>query len=290
MADTHLQACPVCSSTDFTLHIATKDFAVTGEDFNIIKCTRCGLGITSPRPSLEQETRYYESDKYISHTGGTQSLVDRMYRLIRSYATGNKLQLIRRHVPKGKLLDFGCGTGHFLSAAQQAGWTCTGIEPSANARKRIRDDLKVYESIDSTTDTFHAITLWHVLEHINDLHSTFTKIKDHLQPGGTLFIAVPNHESFDAKRYGKWWAGYDVPRHLWHFTKHSLTQFISSYNLKLIDIHPMTFDAYYVSLLSESYKTPGSKSNLLRAAANGLQSNMRAGGRNYSSLIYIARS
>ena len=282
--------CPVCGSTKFNPHLTTKDFTVTGEEFNIVTCTRCQLGITNPRPNQESIGRYYESPRYISHSGGTASLIDRLYKIVRSYNAGKKLDLISRFATTPHILDYGCGTGHFLQSAIKRRWSGAGVEPSAEARKHISPNLEIHSNLQQVTTSFHVITLWHVLEHVHNLRDTLTDLRQRLKPGGIIFIAVPNHESFDALHYGKYWAGYDVPRHLWHFNKGSLTQLLESNHFRLLQILPMKFDAYYVSLLSESYKTNGrSPINTLRATTIGFRSNAAAGTDNHSSLIYIAQ-
>ncbi len=134
--------------------------------------------------------------------------------------------------------------------------------------------------------------MWHVLEHVHDLNETLAKLRSLLTNNGTVFIAVPNHESYDAQLYKNYWAGYDLPRHLWHFSKENIKTLLTRHNLKLQAIVPMRFDAYYVSLLSEGYKNPA-KSSLIKSASaftRGLISNLKAGKDNHSSLIYIAGS
>jgi SAM-dependent methyltransferase len=189
---------------------------------------------------------------------------------------------------KGGLLDIGAGTGAFLEAAKKNGWDVCGVEPSKMAARSARNKgLDILERIDDldTDAFFDAITLWHVLEHLPDLEEAVRKIKRLLKPGGVLVVAVPNHLSFDAKYYGSFWAGYDVPRHLWHFSKKSLPPLFEP-ELLSASVRPMMFDAFYVSLLSEKYR--GKKGIMLRAFVIGLWSNLKAiASGEYSSLIYI---
>jgi len=286
-----IDACPVCGNGQFNFLLKTTDFTTTGEQFNITQCSTCGVICTNPRPTQATIGKYYDSASYISHTSGGTSLTDRIYRQVRGYTTASKLSLIRRFHPSGSLLDFGCGTGNFLAAALNNGWTCTGVEPSAEARKRIGPQIQVYPNIHGVKGMFDVITLWHVLEHVHDPNETLRSLRSHLTPGGTLFIAVPNPESFDARHYREHWAGYDVPRHLWHFTKKSMIRLLTNQQLKVHEVVPMKFDSYYVSLLSESYRHPKRRLiNMASALVNGLRSNGTAGKDNYSSLIYIAGS
>ena len=285
-----VSVCPVCNNADLDSFLSAVDHTATGERFELIRCSQCDLAITSPRPTSASISRYYQSTQYISHTRGGSSLTDRIYRAVRHYSISKKLSLIRRYQQTANLLDFGAGTGEFLLAARRAGWNCSGVEPSPEARTRIHQDIDVYESLRGLNSRFNVITLWHVLEHVHELNDTLAKLISLLEPDGTLFIAVPNRDSYDAHHYGKYWAGYDVPRHLWHFTKPSMLRLLSRHQLKVADILPMKFDAFYVSLLSNSYQRPTARLvNIASAIFNGLKSNMLAGPDNYSSLIYIAR-
>src|SRR6478736_5702281 len=251
--------CPICSNTSLDSFITCKDYTTTGENFNIIICTRCSFLITSPRPSQSDIGKYYNSDKYISHTGGSKRLIDRIYLLARSYSLRKKRKLIETYTSKGTLLDYGSGTGEFLNHCAINGWKAEGIEPDTEAREKAKklSQLNVYQSINEISSTkYNAITLWHVLEHVHNLNVTLRVLINQLTPDGTLFIAVPNPISYDAKKYKEYWAAYDVPRHLWHFNKENITSLLVQNGLTLVSTRPMKLDSFYVSLLSEGYKNP----------------------------------
>jgi hypothetical protein len=128
------------------------------------------------------------------------------------------------------------------------------------------------------------------LEHIHSLRKTLKNIVKHLKSEGYIVIAVPNPHSEDAKKYGSTWAGYDVPRHLYHFSKKSMSVIQDEFGLELVQVKPMIFDSYYVSLLSEGYKNPkaGLISRYFNAILQGYSSNKKAGvPGNYSSNIFI---
>jgi 2-polyprenyl-3-methyl-5-hydroxy-6-metoxy-1,4-benzoquinol methylase len=289
MALETVDACPVCGSNQFEYYLTATDKTVTGESFKLHRCKSCKLVVTNPRPKQSDISKYYQSKDYISHTGGGTSALDRIYRTVRNYSIQKKLKLIARYNTSGSLLDYGCGTGQFLLTAKQKGWLCAGVEPSSEARQKIHSSLTVHESLETITTKFDVITLWHVLEHVHDLNGTLTKLRTLLNPGGTIFIAVPNHGSPDAQHYGEHWAGYDVPRHLWHFVKEPMAKLISRHQLKPFAIEPMKFDSYYVSMLSELHRKPGNRlASMLLGFFNGLRSNLAAAPDNYSSLIYIA--
>ena len=285
-------ACPICGEKEFSKQLETLDYTTTRESFTIVRCDHCSLLLTNPRPSKASIGKYYRSDQYISHTGGSRSMIDSIYRTVRNITLKNKLRLVNKYQSKFNLLDYGCGTGEFLATCKDAGWTVTGVEPSDEARIKNRKDLHVVDDLTKVNTQVNAITMWHVLEHLHELNETLARLRSLLTNNGTVFIAVPNHESYDARYYKNSWAGYDVPRHLWHFNKENIKTILTRHNLRLQKIIPMKFDSFYVSMLSEGYKHPG-KSTLMKSAAGftrGMLSNLKAGKDNHSSLIYIAGS
>ena len=296
MAQESVNTCPICKGDAFDPFTDCIDFTTSKEEFSIVRCKTCNFLITSPRPDSNSIGKYYQSENYISHTNSSKNLIDKVYKIVRSFALRWKLNLIQSQNPTGRILDYGCGTGEFLNTCKRANWECSGVEPSVAAREKAAQltNLTIAESLDKIRDTnFNVITLWHVLEHVENLNEKLSEIKSHLAEGGTIFIAVPNHESRDAKIYNSYWAGYDVPRHLWHFSQASMNMFLKLHGLTVIKTIPMKQDSFYVSLLSEKYLHP--KTNILinavRAFANGLRSNLAARrNRNYSSLVYIAKA
>ncbi|WP_338732284.1 class I SAM-dependent methyltransferase [Mangrovimonas cancribranchiae] len=273
-------------------YLTVKDHSVSGEDFQLIYNSEYDMLETYPQPKAEKLSEYYKSDNYISHTDAKRNLFEKTYHLVRSISLKRKLKLINSFASsEKKLLDIGCGTGDFLQTALQNNWNAFGIEPNSHARTiaNSKTNNQVYQ-IDTLetfeNESFDVITLWHVLEHLPNLDNEIKRLHRLLKPNGRIVIAVPNFKSYDANHYKKFWAAYDVPRHLWHFSKTSISKLFSKQHLKVENIKPMPFDAFYVSLLSEEYKT-GSK-NPLRAFWTGLQSNIKAKrSGEYSSLIYI---
>jgi 2-polyprenyl-3-methyl-5-hydroxy-6-metoxy-1,4-benzoquinol methylase len=285
--------CPVCSEQKFNKLFDCKDYTVSHETFPIAVCDNCGFRITNPRPDDNSLSKYYESQQYISHTGGSNSVLDRVYLIARKFTLKQKLNLISRYkTPPGKLLDFGCGTGEFLNICKTDSWKISGIEPSKLAREKSNtlNQVTIFESVEQISQTYDIITLWHVLEHIPNLEDTLQILSNSLDKNGTMFIAVPNHKSYDAQLYQNFWAAYDVPRHLWHFDQSVMIKLLAKFSLHVKEIKPMKLDSFYVSLLSEIYKRNGRKSimQLSRAFINGIKSNIKARKTgDYSSLIYI---
>ena len=274
------------------IFIKVRDHSVSKENFELLLDADLQLLKTSPQPSLENLPKYYESDDYISHTDSKRSLFEKMYQIIKSYSVNKKVGLINQyHSQKGKLLDIGAGTGDFLSIAKKAGWEITGIEPNQKAKSiAIAKNVNFAENLESLpSQSFDVITMWHVLEHVPDIENQIKTLKRLIKPNGTIIIAVPNYKSFDAKYYGSFWAAYDVPRHLWHFSKTAIEKLFAKEDLKLIKVSPMVFDSFYVSLLSEKYKT--GKMNFLKAFCIGLKSNIKAKQNfEYSSHIYFIKN
>jgi 2-polyprenyl-3-methyl-5-hydroxy-6-metoxy-1,4-benzoquinol methylase len=286
--------CPVCQSRAIKPFRTCTDFTVSHETFTVIRCENCGLGITSPRPDAENLGRYYQSEEYISHSGKSSGLMGPLYTTARKFALRWKTRIVESQSKRGTALDFGCGTGEFLETLKRKGWKIEGIEPSRFAREKAESltGQKLYSSLSEiSAHGFNAITAWHVLEHVPDLSAVIQQLAHMLQKDGTIFITVPNYESPDADQYKDLWAGYDVPRHVWHFSSKSMKRLLESNGLNIIKIVPMKLDAYYVSMLSETYKAGGNGSvgNLIKGFISGFKSNLAAGSNNYSSLIYIAK-
>ena len=272
--------------------LTVKDYSVSKETFDLYHDQNLDMLITFPQPSMENLGKYYESEDYISHTDHKRSLFEKLYHFIKSIALKNKVNLINSLQPnKGRILDIGAGTGDFLTVAKNDGWAIMGIEPSDKAKTIAKS--KGVSFVEQTTElenhSFDVISMWHVLEHVPDLDTQIKELKRLLKPSGTLIVAVPNFKSFDAKHYGKFWAAFDVPIHLWHFSKKSIQLLFDKEEMKLEKVLPMKFDSFYVSLLSEKYKS--GKMNFINAFFIGLQSNWKAKKNfEYSSHIYILKN
>ncbi len=290
-----LNACPVCKNTQISHKKSICDYSITKEFFSIMICSSCGFLFTNPRPPADKIGRYYESDDYISHSDSDKGLISKLYKFIRNIALKSKLKLMEKHCAGDRtLLDYGAGTGAFLSVAKSNGWHVQGLEPNDSARMvalekhaiELKDSLALYALPSNSIGT---ITLWHVLEHIHLLDETIWELKRVLRDNGTMIIALPNCSSHDAIYYGDYWAAYDVPRHLYHFQPFHVEQFAKRHRLEIVEYVPMKFDAFYVSMLSEKYKT--GSTNYLKAFLQGWKSNRAAKGdsKKFSSVIYILK-
>lgn len=290
----HYTNCPVCGSGDIKNVVSAKDFTATGESFPIAECAACSLRFTQNVPDAASISPYYKSENYISHTNTSKGLINRLYQWVRKKTLRKKSRLIIRTtgIHKGQLLDIGSGTGGFVNEMKQQGWQVTGLEPDKDARQLAKHLYKV-ELLDmdqlfqARKDSYDAITLWHVLEHVHELQAYVQQIKSLLKKEGKLFIAVPNYTSKDAAIYQEFWAAYDVPRHLYHFSPRSMAVLMEKNGLKLLQHLPMWYDSFYISLLSSKYKK--GKTLFFTAALNGMRSNLIALGdvQRCSSVIYI---
>lgn len=288
-----LQICPICRASSFKPILKCRDYSISKEEFEIVQCLTCGLRITNPRPDAQSIGKYYESEDYVSHSNTQKGLINKLYHIAKKKAIKNKISLIESLNPSGKaLLDIGCGTGSFIGEIQKKGWTVLGVEPNEGARKIARKNYSIdvipdNEIINQKVGSFNVITLWHVLEHVHNLRDRVEEIKKLLSTNGLAIIAVPNPESWDAKHYGKFWAAYDVPRHLYHFSPVQIKKLFSEVGFVHLKSFPMKMDSYYVSMLSEKYQSRSL--GMIKAAINGFLSNLKAknDAEKFSSVIYV---
>jgi 2-polyprenyl-3-methyl-5-hydroxy-6-metoxy-1,4-benzoquinol methylase len=285
----NIDNCPICKSNGvFKEYISSKDYLITKEEFKIVQCQTCNFIFTNPRPNDQSLGNYYKSANYDSHKTANTNLKDFLYKKVRNYSTGKKLELINK-ITKGKsLLDIGCGAGFFINYCHQNNWRVEGMEPNLEALPYTSPKVKIHSHLNTIKEnSFDIITMWHSLEHIAALDEVMEAAKKSLKKDGKLLIAVPNINSYDYLIYKEYWAALDVPRHLYHFTQESIGNLMKRNRLKVVKIEPLIFDSYYVSLLSEQYKT--GKMNYGKAFINGLKSNnwAKKNNKNYSSILYI---
>jgi 2-polyprenyl-3-methyl-5-hydroxy-6-metoxy-1,4-benzoquinol methylase len=287
-------ACPVCNSATISNQLRAEDYTVSHQQFEIWECANCSLRFTQNVPDLLAVTDFYQSDNYISHTDTDKGIINKLYHLVRKTTLKRKLHLIEQTtgIQKGTLLDIGAGSGAFAHTMQQAGWGVTGLEPDAATRQRAAAlyNLELQDTgalFQLPAPGFDAITLWHVLEHVHELHAYIEQIKLLLKEKGRALIAVPNYTSYDAQTYRQYWAAYDVPRHLYHFSPAAVKNLLKQHGLQLLAIKPMWFDSFYISMLSEQYKN--GKNNFIKAVWTGMLSNLTAlfNKERCSSVIYV---
>jgi 2-polyprenyl-3-methyl-5-hydroxy-6-metoxy-1,4-benzoquinol methylase len=286
--------CGICYQKDEMDHRLIKDHSISKQSFTIAKCKNCGLIYTMDAPGQEDIHKYYASENYISHSDTRTGIIANLYHKVRSLMLKRKYKLIASYHSRGRLLDFGCGTGYFAHYMMGKGYTISGVEIDDGARTHAIQNFKVdahgIEYMQKPViEKFDVITLWHVLEHIYDLQQYMQFFYESLAQNGHLIIAVPNHMSLDAKIFGEFWAAYDVPRHLWHFDTMSMAKLATICNFEIISKEHMPFDPFYNSMLSASYK--GSFSKLIVGFCTGLVAYIKGAFDvdKASSIIYIMR-
>jgi SAM-dependent methyltransferase len=222
-----IDGCPICGATERKILFEGHDHlhGLPGR-FPVGRCVACGAAYLIERPADLAD--YYPTDSYGGYEGATGTRPS-------SLAPGQRHGLIRwrqllgRLMPGGGyLLDVGCGTGMFLSLMQSAGWQVMGIEPNSEAARYARAirGLAVRQGElpmpGLSAGEYDVITLRHVLEHVPDPVAVLTETQRLLKPNGVLIISLPVADSLEAKWFGAYWAGYDVPRHLVTFTRSSV--------------------------------------------------------------------
>ncbi len=285
-----IRECPICSNDSFKTYFETKDYFFTNENFTLSQCKNCDFVFTNPIPN--NLDYYYETPEYLSHNTKNKSIITKLYSEIRKINLKRKYNLVSKYIDKGSILDIGCGTGELLEQFCKNGWETIGIEPNKNAREIASKKIEVFDEKDLQNlkpKSFDVISMWHVLEHVPHLNKRITEVSNLCKNDGIMIFALPNLNSPDSRKYGKYWSALDVPRHLYHFTQQTFEKLISKHGLKLIHAEPMKFDSYYVSMLSEKYRN--NSLYLASALYNGFLSNLKAKKENnYSSMIFVVKN
>ena len=263
-----------------------KDHMLTGEEFFLEHHPELHLFKTCPVPT--DLNAYYESEEYISHTDRKGSLRERAYQVVKQIQFVQKRSRMLKYVKAdARVLDVGTGTGDWPAYLQSKGHASVGLETNRRAQhKAVEKGVHTISDWNELQqEQFDCITLWHVLEHVPEPSEVLTTLHQHLEPGGVVMIAVPNYRSWDAQFYKEFWAAYDVPRHLWHFSSDSIRTLGRAAGFQWMKKYPMWFDAFYVCLLSESYRDNG---NSIRGIGVAICSTIRAMlTKEHSSMLYV---
>lgn len=301
MCNIRIEKCPLCGSVKIKSQFACNDYLVSNDAFEIYSCMECEFLFTNNFPSANSIGKYYDASEYISHSDTKKGFTSKIYHAVRKHMIKEKMKFVCKQSGKqtGKILDVGCGTGYFLDCAKRKGWEAVGIEKNEAARNLAEKQFGLYVKREKHIYNFpkayfDAITLWHVLEHIEDLGEMLTKIHNLLSPDGIAVIAVPNCSSYDARHYKARWAGYDVPRHLWHFTPQTMELWVKKFNFQITHKKPLFFDAFYISLLSEKgFKGKNTVAALVKAFVIGSISTVKTwskkGRDKGSAMIYVLK-
>lgn len=289
--------CPVCSNSEITEYLSCQDYVSSNETFTIYRCNNCTLQFTNPRPKDIEIGKYYQSDKYISHSGSEKKnlgLMYKIYDMVRNFSITGKLNIIKTYHKSGKLLDLGCGMGYFANGVKQdKTFDLDSADVSEEAMQYVKKTFNIDVMNENNlnnipANSYDTITQWHVIEHVHKIEERMLLLKKILKQDGTMFIAVPNQDAWDAKYYKNCWDGYDVPRHILHFNRNSFSHLMERYGFKIVAEKPLWFDAPYISMRSEIHK--GNNLSMLRGGIVGIISNVSAiFTRNYSSIMFIVK-
>lgn len=255
-----MQKCIACGHDQFSKLFDIKDHSISHQMFKLAECRHCGLRVTLSAPAESEIGPYYKSENYISHSDNKSGIINKLYHAVRNWMLGYKFRLCKSKSNHKTLLDVGSGTGYFPHYMKNKGFEVMGVEVDENARKfsleRFGLNIKTPEDLldGRIEQKFGLITLWHVLEHLYYPDKYIEAINQRLEDDGIILVAVPNYSSFDARFYKDYWAAYDVPRHLWHFTPLSMKYLMSRHGLEVIEKKHMPFDPIYNAMLSSGYR------------------------------------
>ena len=270
------------------LHCEAQDYLVTGEKFKVYLDENKIIGKTIPFPKKEEMRKYYNSEEYYPHSLNKRNLFGLLYSKTRKYMQRKKLTWMKGFLKhNSNVLDYGCGSGSFVRYLRAKSINAYGYDP--NIKLNTLCEFNYITDKDTWKNKkYDIIFLWHVLEHIHNPFLLIENLKENLNKNGEIFVAIPNYKSHDSKYYGKYWAGYDLPRHLWHFTRESIYQIAKKTNFKIKKEKLLYLDSIYVSFLSE--KNKANPFPFFLGLANGLLSVLKSFfTRESSSLFFILK-
>ncbi len=265
--------CNLCGSTSSVTLYSIPDFMLGSSDdeFSFVRCTQCGLVYQSPRSNNDHINDYYppEYPPFSSQKHLTSWLLKKAI----NYGLEKRCNIVTHYKKNGRLLDFGCATGDFLHVmAQKSGWDLYGIDINSYAvdiakTKHLRVFAGTLDEAKFPDKYFDVITLWEVLEHLRDPIGILKKINDILKPDGLVIIRVPNLQSIDEKMFGKYWAGYDAPRHLYVFSPQTIRKILNLAGFEIIEMNTKygNYPSFAISL--NFWMTEKIKSQRLRKFA-----------------------
>ncbi len=255
-----IEACIVCGEKEKINPVEIKDHLVTLEYFWIVECPNCHFRYIDNPPPADDVYRFYDTEEYVEHSDSAKGIVNYLYHKARVWMIQHKYRLLESHKKKRSLLDFGTGTGYFINEMRARGYNVQGVEISDKARLFGREKLglPIFHPDELFKNTLASgigyVTFWHVLEHVYNPEEILARMHSLLDDDGVMIVALPNHTCAEAQHYQVYWNGYDVPRHLWHFTKENFVPFAEHNGFELNRTSFLPLDPYYNCLISESYR------------------------------------
>jgi SAM-dependent methyltransferase len=225
--DTELIDCPICAGKNLKTEFITKDFRypALGVTFTIVRCSLCNFKFLNPRPTQNSSGEFYKSGFYKPGNSICYTIIRPLANLVKR----NLVSTIKKYRSNGRVLDIGCGNGEFISLLMRNGFDAYGVEPSSQAPNYFLSSAsgRIYNKnlgdCKFEDNYFDCIIMWQSLEHIHSLVDTLREIKRIIKPGGLMLVSVPNDNFFESKIFGTYYYNLEVPRHLYFFTRHSLT-------------------------------------------------------------------
>ena len=253
--------CALCGSEQYFHLFRGKDRDWdTGDEFNVVRCKKCGLVYTNPRPDKEEIKKYYPSENW-SRAQNKVNVEDAVISGAHwSVAIAERVEPILKLGINGKILDIGCGDGLLLYYLKQYGWDCYGVEPGEIAARYANETLGLnvlnitIDNIRYENDFFDVVNLHHVFEHLDEPLEALRQIKYVLKSDGYLVIGVPNFNGFDSKIFGKRWVGLKLPQHLFQYTEKTLKAMVEKSGFKIESVNYKSYEAKNTMYYSESLR------------------------------------
>jgi 2-polyprenyl-3-methyl-5-hydroxy-6-metoxy-1,4-benzoquinol methylase len=257
--------CGICGGDDDTRPFA-RTIERSGDLYGVSFCSHCQVGFTVPFPSDEALSRLYSSGSYRSNDGTRFNAFTEF--LVRYFTAGKKRKIKKFHRKKGTLLDVGCGRGLFLDIMKRDGWRVTGVEfneeTASYARIRYGIDVITAPALTGLHDeSYDVITLYHVLEHMQDPAAVLRTCGRLLKKHGLLVIAAPNISSLQAALGKSNWFHLDIPYHLHHFTPGGLRRLLLENSLKIVKVRQFDFEQNIFGWMQTLLNASGIRNNLL---------------------------
>lgn len=281
-------SCPICGSADQKPFMTVHDrlSPQQNESFNLVKC-RCTFVFLNPRPNSDEMVKYYKLNGYDPHRRKSSSIRDAAYRIVQIFANRQKLKRISRYRAEGNLLDIGAGQGKFGNFMSGKGWDVS-LQDSYSA---YQGNLQFYKNISDieSDQSYDIITLWHVMEHLHDLENNLKSMNQFLKNSGYLIMAVPNIHAWERQYYNCEWAPFDAPRHLYHFSEHTLKTLLENNDYSVCDTFAMPQDTPYNILLSMKKKSPSEIAKGIHVCVNTWLQTLKNGCENSSTIMVVCR-